>query len=128
MSVLDKARELAAEILQSTELIEMRNAEQVMLGDGNAQKLIEEFKDKQKTYQLVRSQGKELTQTQQQEVDDLESKMLDNPLILDYFRAQQNFENMLEEINNIIAGAISGGECQCSDACCVSSCDSECNH
>lgn len=127
MSVLDKARELAAEILESSELVEMRNTEQAMLNDEEAQKLIEEFKNKQKAYQLVKSQGKELTESQQQEVDDLESRMLDNPLILDYFRAQQNFENMLEEINNIIAGAISGGECQCSDDCCTS-CDSECNH
>lgn len=127
MSVLDKARELAAEILDSSELVEMKNAEQAMLNDEEALKLIEEFKNKQKAYQLVKSQGKELTESQQQEVDDLESRMLDNPLILDYFRAQQNFENMLEEINNIIAGAISGGECQCSDDCCTS-CDSECNH
>jgi cell fate (sporulation/competence/biofilm development) regulator YlbF (YheA/YmcA/DUF963 family) len=127
MSVLDRARELGAEILESSELLEMRNAEQVMLNDKEAQKLIQEFKDKQKDYQMIKSKGEELTESQQQEVDDLESRMLDNPLILDYFRAQQNFENMLEEINNIIAGAISGGECQCADDCCTS-CDSECNH
>lgn len=127
MSVLDRARELATEILESSELNEMRNTEQTMLNDEDAQKLIQEFKDKQKAYQLVKSQGKELTESQQQEVDDLETRMLDNPLILDYFRAQQNFENMLGEINNIIAGAISGGECECSDDCCTS-CDSDCNH
>lgn len=127
MSVLDRARELATEILESSELNEMRNTEKTMLNDEDAQKLIQEFKDKQKAYQLVKSQGKELTESQQQEVDDLETRMLDNPLILDYFRAQQNFENMLGEINNIIAGAISGGECECSDDCCTS-CDSDCNH
>lgn len=127
MSVLDRARELGAEILESSELLEMRNAEQVMLNDKEAQKLIQEFKDKQKDYQMIKSKGEELTESQQQEVDDLESRMLDNPLILDYFRAQQHFENMLEEINNIIAGAISGGECQCSDDCCTS-CESDCNH
>lgn len=127
MSVLDKARELGAEILQSQELNDMKNAELAMINDVEAQKIIDQFKDKQRTYQAVKAEGGELSEDQQKEVEDLEQKMLENQLILEYFKTQQSFEQMLEEINNIIAGAISGSDCNCSDDCCTS-CDEGCSH
>lgn len=120
MSVIDKARELGDEIANSAELIAMRNAEAAMLQDSEAQKIIQEFQDKQKALYMIQSQGHQLTDSQKKEVELLENKMLANPLIRDYFQAQQNFEKVLEEINQIIGTAIAGQGNSCSDECCSS--------
>ncbi len=125
MSILEKAYELGQEILTSEELNDMKTAEQYMLQDSNAQSIIQEFDSKQKLYLEMQKQGQQLTDVQKQEVADLEKRMLDNPLIYSYFQAQQKFEKVLEEINNIISQAISGND-SCSDECC-SSC-SGCGH
>jgi len=125
MSVLEKAYELGQEILASEELYDMKHAEQSMMQDLEAQSIIQEFDTKQKKYLEMQRQGQQLTDAQKQEVADLEKRMLENPLIYSYFQAQQKFEKVLEEINNIISQAISGND-SCSDECC-SSCGS-CGH
>ncbi|MFZ5590332.1 MAG: YlbF family regulator [Bacillota bacterium] len=123
-AILQKARELGEEISRSTELQEMLAAQQAMLSNPEASALIEEFNRKQKYYMTIQRQGLELTDSQKQDIADLEERMLDNELVLSFFRAQQNFEKILEEINNIISQAISGqttcGEGGCSDECCSS--------
>lgn len=126
MSILEKAYELGQEIAASEELNNMKNAEQTMMQDQEAQSIIQEFNAKQKQYLEMQRQGQQLTEAQKKEVADLEKRMLDNPLIYSFFQAQQNFEKVLEEINNIISKAITGQQSSCSDECC-SSC-SGCGH
>ncbi|TYO97808.1 YlbF family regulator [Desulfallas thermosapovorans] len=126
MSILEKAYELGQEIAASEELNNMKNAELTMMQDQEAQSIIQEFNAKQRQYMEMQRQGQQLTETQKKEVADLEKRMLDNPLIYSFFQAQQNFEKVLEEINNIISKAITGEQSSCSDECC-SSC-SGCGH
>lgn len=121
MSILEKARELGGEIASSGELDEMRRAEMAMLEDPEASLLIREFNEKQRKFMDLKAGGIDLNPEQASEIEDLESRVLDNPLIVDFFRKQQNFERVIEEINEIIARAISGGEGPaCSDDCCSS--------
>lgn len=120
MSILDKARELGEEIASSTELGEMREAEAAMMSNPEANNLVREFNEKQKIYMDLKSKGANLTDDQISEVEDIEHMVLDNPLIVDFFRKQQNFERIIEEINDIIAKAIAGEESGCSDDCCSS--------
>ncbi|MBF7083360.1 YlbF family regulator [Desulfallas sp. Bu1-1] len=120
MSILEKAYELGQEIAASRELADMKNAELLMLQNEEAKKIIEEFKEKQKIYMSIQRQGKELTSSQKEDVERIEKAMLDNPLIYNFFKAQQNFEKVLEEINNIISQAIAGQHASCSDECCSS--------
>jgi len=120
MSILEKAYELGQEISTSKELNEMKNAEMAMMQDEAAQQIIKEFNEKQKVYLEIQRKGEQLSATQKEDVEELERKMLDNPLIYQFFAAQQNFEKVLEEINNIIAKAISGNDHACSDDCCSS--------
>ena len=120
MSILEKAYELGQEISTSKELAEMKNAEMAMMQDNVAQQIIKEFNEKQKVYMDIQRKGEQLTESQKEDVQGLEKKMLDNPLIYQFFAAQQNFEKVLEEINNIIAKAISGNDHTCSDDCCSS--------
>ncbi|WP_027363716.1 YlbF family regulator [Desulfotruncus alcoholivorax] len=120
MSILEKAYELGLEISNSKELAEMKNAEMAMMQDDDAQQIIKEFNEKQKLYLDIQRKGEQLSESQKEDVEGLEKKMLDNPLIYNFFAAQQNFEKVLEEINNIIAKAISGNGQSCSDDCCSS--------
>lgn len=120
MSILEKAYELGQEIAASKELAEMKNAELMMMQNEEAKRIIEEFKEKQKIYMSLQRQGVELTPGQKEDVERIEKAMLDNPLIYNFFKAQQNFEKVLEEINNIISQAITGQHASCSDECCSS--------
>ncbi|WP_347490961.1 YlbF family regulator [Desulfoscipio sp. XC116] len=126
MSILEKAYELGQEIAASDELNDMKNSEMSMMQDPEAQGIIQEFNTKQKQYLEMQKQGQQLTDDQKKEVSDLEKRMLDNPLIYNYFQAQQKFEKVLEQINGIISNAITGQQSSCSDECC-SSC-SGCGH
>lgn len=129
MSVLDKARELGVELSSSKELLNMRESEAMMLQNPEAQAIIKEFNDKQRTFQMIQSQGHPLTESQKKEAEDLEKRMLDNPYIYNFFKAQQTFEKILEEINSIIGEAIGAGSgCSCGSDCGDDSCGCEgCN-
>jgi len=120
MSILEKAYELGQEISTSKELKEMKNAEMAMMQDDVAQQIIKEFNERQRLYMDIQKNGEQLTESQKEDVQGLEKKMLENPLIYQFFATQQNFEKVLEEINNIIAKAISGNDHACSDDCCTS--------
>ncbi|MFZ5597349.1 MAG: YlbF family regulator [Bacillota bacterium] len=127
MSILEKARELGEEIASSKELFEMKESEIAMMSDIAARNLVEEFTNKQKMFMEIKSQGLQLTQDQIKEVEDLEKRVMGNNLIVDFFRKQQNFEQIIEKINEIISSAIAGEGPGCSDECC-SSCGGGCGH
>lgn len=129
LTVLDKARELGKELSTSEELLTMRDAEARMLQNPEAQEIIKEFNEKQQFFRALQSQGQPLTDSQKKEAEDLETKMLDNPYIYNFFKSQQTFEKMLEEVNIIIGEAIGGGSgCNCGSDCDSGSCDCEgCN-
>ena len=124
--ILNKARELGKEIAESVELSAMRNAQDSMMNDPVAQSIIQEFEEKQQVYHTIRAQGQQLTEAQKQELDAFEEKMLSNPLIVEYFKTQQQFERIIEAVNNIISESITGQSagCECGTSSCCSSCGS----
>ena len=124
--ILNKARELGKEIADSVELSAMRSAQDNMMNDPLAQSIIKEFEEKQQVYHMLRSQGQQLTEAQKQEIDTFEEKMLSNELIVQYFKTQQEFERIIEAVNNIISEAITGQSqgCECGTSSCCSSCGS----
>jgi len=129
LSVIDKAKELGMALSSSNELKEMRDAEMMMMQNPEAQEIIKAFNEKREMFREVQKQGQELTESQKMQAEELESKMLDNPYIFNFFSAQQNFEKILEQINAIIGDAIGGGSgCGCdSDDCGSCGCDGGCH-
>jgi cell fate (sporulation/competence/biofilm development) regulator YlbF (YheA/YmcA/DUF963 family) len=117
MSILEKARELGEEIASSTELREMKDSEIAMMNDTAAKNLVEEFNEKQRKFMDLRSKGIKLTRDQISEVQDLENRVMENPLIVNFFQKQQVFERVIEQINEIISKSIAGDQA-CSDECC----------
>jgi cell fate (sporulation/competence/biofilm development) regulator YlbF (YheA/YmcA/DUF963 family) len=126
MSIIEKAQELGKELFESKELSTMREAEKMMMENDEARDSIAQFDEKQRAYQVIQAQGMQLTEGQTKELEDLEMKMLNNPYVYNFFKAQQEFQNILESINNIIGSAIginadNGSEeasCGCDDRSC----------
>ncbi len=119
-TVLDKARELGYALANCEELKAMHEAEVNMVNSGEAREIISEFNEKQRTFQMIQSSGGQLTDSQKAEVEALEGKMLNNELIVKFFKAQQEFEKILEELNKIIEESISrtGGCSSCNTSGC----------
>lgn len=125
MSIIEKTRELAKALAESKELSTMREAEKVMMENQEARDSIAQFDEKQRAYQVIQAQGVQLTEGQVKELEDLEFKMLNNPYVYNFFKAQQEFQGVLEAINNIIGEAIGiKQDCGCGDQSC--GCDGSC--
>lgn len=125
MSIIEKTRELAKALAESKELNTMREAEKVMMENQEARDSIAKFDEKQRAYQVIQAQGAQLTEGQVKELEDLEFKMLNNPYVYNFFKAQQEFQGVLESINNIIGEAIGINQgCGCGDQSC--GCDGNC--
>ncbi len=131
MSVIEVAQELGKAITESQELADMRSTQEAMMSDVAAAALVDEFNQKQQRFIELTHNGVQLTSEQKAEIADIEKRMMENPKVLAYYHAQQNFEKMLDGINQIIYKAISGnngceGDGSCSSGCC-SSCGGGCH-
>lgn len=126
MTILEKAQKLGKKLSESKELAAMREAEKMMLENDESRNAIAQYDEKQRAYQVIQAQGMKLTDGQVKELEDLELKMMNNPYVYNFFKAQQEFQNILESINNIIGEAIgikadSGSDeasCGCDDRSC----------
>jgi cell fate (sporulation/competence/biofilm development) regulator YlbF (YheA/YmcA/DUF963 family) len=127
--VYNKAKELAAEISKSKELIDVREAEAKMFQNLESRSIIDAFQEKQRAFQMIQSQGHVLTEGQKKEIEELEKQMTENPLIFNFFNARQSFEQVLAEINRIIGESIAlGAECNsCESVCGEGSCGCGCH-
>ncbi|AQS59269.1 YlbF family regulator [Desulforamulus ferrireducens] len=106
--VLEKALELGKLIAESDKYKTMRQKEAAMMSDVDAMMLIERFQGLQQRHQLMRMQGKELTEEQMNEVYALEDQMMANPLIREFAEIQESFQKFLNQVNERISEGIEG--------------------
>ena len=119
--ITEKAGLLADAIARSSELAELRRTEDAMTDDESAQQLIAELQKAQERF--MEKQGEsEPSEADKKAVDDIETKVEGNPVIVAYMAAQDKFTEMLDSVNSLLAGAISGGAggCSCEDNSCES--------
>jgi len=64
LSVIDKAKELGEELVNSNELSEMRDAELMMMQNPEAQEIIKAFNEKREMFRVLEEKGQELTESQ----------------------------------------------------------------
>lgn len=124
MSVLAKALELGVAISQSDELKNVREAEQAMFADPEARGLIEEFHQCRQELEFMRLRGMEPLPEQQEALGSVRGRMKMNPLISRFLEAQEGFDQMLRQVNQILNQAITGsggcepGQCSsCGESC-----------
>lgn len=117
--VLENARHLADAIARSPELAELHSKEDAMSTDTSAQQLIAELQKAQQRYMELQDENK-LSDDDRIAVDEIEAKVQENPAIAAYMNAQDQFTEMLDTVNSILAGAIASKSngCSCADASC----------
>ena len=122
--ILEQANSLAAAIAKSPELANLRKSEEEMLANDEAQQIIGEFQEAQSRLSQLYAEGKEPTEADNQLMESIEKKVGENPLIAAYLQTQDQFTQMLESINSIIAGAIAGPDQNggCNSGACGPSC------
>ena len=103
MSIMEKAKELGQEIVESTEYKKLKSAENDMHNDKEAESLLSDFQAKQKQAQMMQTNGKVINQQLQQKIQSIQSKMQENPKIKSFMKAQENFNEVMKTINQTIS-------------------------
>ena|SRR6056297_2289666 len=103
MSIMEKAKELGQEIVESTEYKKLKSAENDMHNDKEAESLLSDFQAKQKQVQMMQTNGKIVSQQLQQKIQSIQSKMQENPKIKSFMKAQENFNEVMKTINQTIS-------------------------
>lgn len=134
MSIYDKAKALADEIRASEELRRVKETELKMLIDLPAREIVETYQQIQMDAINAGISYDELDADKKSQLEDLEKKMQENAVIMEYMTANQELNQMLESVNMIISSALNdnnGGGCSsCSSAgnCGENDCCSSCGH
>lgn len=101
-----KASELAQIIYNSPEAAKVREAEKAIRDDKVASNLADRW---QKVYQRVQKDleaGNELSEQDQRSIEFIEAKVENHPILLNYMSAHNQFTALLQEVNDILAGAL----------------------
>lgn len=134
MSIYDKAKALADEIQASDELRRVKETELKMLIDLEARSIVESYQQIQMDAINAGIAYDDLDDEKKAQLTDLEQKMQENAIIMEYMNANRELNQMLESVNMIISSALNdnnGGGCSgCSSAgnCGENDCCSSCGH
>ncbi|MCL0107831.1 YlbF family regulator [Peptococcaceae bacterium] len=125
--VFEQALELGRKIAESEEFKEVQRAESAMLKDSEAQKLLMEFQLLQQQQRQKQQSGISLTAEDIKQLEQIESKMLQNPLIKSFSEAQHKFQELLnavnETINKTMLSKRDAAGLGCASGSCGRSCD-----
>jgi len=106
MSVIEKAKELGQELVESEEYKELKRKEKALYDDEDATSLLEEYENINKQLQMARANGQEVNDQQQKKMQSLQMKMEQNPSIKSYIESQKKFNEVMNSVNKIINGYI----------------------
>lgn len=112
-----KACELAQAIAQSPEAEELKRAENEIRKDKVANNLTERWKKVYEKISDLQKNGQPLTEQDERSIEFIEAKVENHPLILEFIDAHQKFTEMLEEINNVLNGALTFDSNEQTDSC-----------
>jgi len=115
--VLSKAEELAAAISDCEELGLLREAAQKVDGDEAASAALQKFSEKQEMVQRAASSGLQLPPEQMEELQEMQAQIRDIPSIKDFATAQGSFNQLMDQVNELISAAVMGREPGDADDC-----------
>lgn len=124
--VFEQALELGRKIAESEEFKEVQRAESAMLKDSEAQKLLMEFQLLQQQQRQKQQSGISLTAEDIKQFEQIESKMLQNPLIKSFSEAQHKFQELLNAVNETINKTMLGKKDVAGSSCASGSCGGSC--
>ncbi len=117
MTIIEKTQELGQMIIESEEYTAMQKAEMRQTADEEAMNLIAEYNRKRADF-MHRLQDPETTPEEvdkiRKQMDEEYSILTQNQCISEYIEAMQNFNNLMNQVNGIIAYYVNGqrsGDC-----------------
>lgn len=127
--IFDQALELGKRISASDEFKAVQAKEAAMFQDEAAQGLLKEFQQLQQGHQQKQEQGHQITPAEIKSFEEMELKMLENPLIKAFSEAQSAFQKLLENVNKTINETMIPNTEPAADSSCssASSCSSGCS-
>jgi len=110
MDVIEKARELANEILKTEEYLSMSAAEEIMNHDEEGVGLMQDMELLQQEYvKSAREGANEVELLELEEyLKEKHAELLSYPATGNYIRAKAAFDSMIKDINNEITAGITG--------------------
>ena len=119
--LIKKADELATLIKTSKEYLLAKETEEIQKNDEKAQEMIKEYNDKRRDI-AVKMQYNEMSDKQMSELnEEMEAafdKLMEYDVIKNYVDAQNEFEELNQQIISIIANATREGGCSGSCSSC----------
>jgi cell fate (sporulation/competence/biofilm development) regulator YlbF (YheA/YmcA/DUF963 family) len=121
MTIVEKTQELGQMIIESEEYTAMQKAEMRQAADADAMGLIAEYNRKRAGF-MQKLQNPETTPEQVEEIrkqmDEEYQNLTKNECIAEYIEAMQNFNNLMNQVNGIIAYYVNGqGSSDCTGNC-----------
>jgi cell fate (sporulation/competence/biofilm development) regulator YlbF (YheA/YmcA/DUF963 family) len=129
-SVNMQAEQLGEAILASEQYISMRLAEQAVIDDDDAQLLIQTYSERKDAFQKQLSQkpkDHEAMAKAGEAVKEIEAAVSKHPLINSMREKSAEYQDMMQQVNDIIARIINGEPASgCSGSC--EGCGGSCGH
>ena len=128
--VLLQAELLGEAILESEEYVSMRLAEQAVLDNEDAQKLIQEYSELKDAFQAELAKkplDNDAIAKAGEAVKAVEEKLSDNALINEMREKSGEYSDLMQELNAVIGHVVNGEpESSCSGGC--EGCGGSCSH
>jgi cell fate (sporulation/competence/biofilm development) regulator YlbF (YheA/YmcA/DUF963 family) len=105
----EKARELGRMIGQSSEYKDVKRSSESLNGDREAVALLKQMEKLRLDAQKMIQRGEQPTDQMEKELDDLLTKVQANPVYQRAVAAQENFDKVMYQINNLILEGIKKG-------------------
>ncbi len=117
--VLEKAAELAVAIEESEELKQVKEMQQIIQEDKEAEEILNSFFQMQQQMYQLQEQGVEPDDELNAQYNAVQDKMEQNINVAKYYQSQAALGQLLQQINGLITKAITGEE-GCTDEMCAS--------
>jgi len=120
--IIEKAEELGLAILNSKEYTELNEVQDKLDNNPEAQKLIQDFQEKQASLHQAHHGGEEVSEEEIGQLQDLQKAMLDNDIINDYVAAKQKADKLITSVSQVLTKTVgvpfgSGSGHDCSGCC-----------
>ncbi len=106
MDVRERAQELADSLSTSKEYMRLKEARDAVEQHQAAKVMLRDFHKKQTALQQQQAEGKQVTESQTEELHKLYEVLSINPYIRDLFEAEFVFSGLMMEVQEIIGKAL----------------------
>lgn len=110
MTIIEKAKVLGEALRDSAEFKALNEAESRMHKDEVAEKLFQDLQAKQRLIRINQMQGKQVSDAEIREIQNLQVRMQEIKVVQDYHKASENFNRLLQQVNAIIQQTLTGEE------------------